>query len=752
MLSVMRTTSQLFILVCLSAPLAAGSEAASTSAYDVVWDAPGKDSSGSMPVGNGDVGLNVWVEEDGDLLFYISKTDAWDENGRLVKLGRVRVGLSPNPFGKGVPFRQRLDLKHGQVEIRAGRPDAEVTVIVWVDAHRPVVHVEASAGRGIDARVTLEPWRTKERRLSGRELFSAYGLDGSPEPVIVRTDTVLPSKGNRITWFHRNPTSIWPVTMRLQGLEDWMPRACDPLLNRMFGGAIEGAGFASEDATTLKSEKARKSHVLAVHVLTARTATPEEWVQRLERQMAETGSADLERARAAHRASWGQFWDRSYIHLSGSRAADQISQAYALQRFISACAGRGAYPIKFNGSIFTVDAREKEERYDADYRRWGGPYWFQNTRLAYWPMLGSGDFEMMRPLFRMYLDALPLALHRTQVYFAHPGAFFPETMYFWGAYANDNYGWDRKGKPVSHVDNTYIRWYWSGALELTALMLDYFAYTQDAEFVRTTLLPFADAVFTFYDRHYARDERGRIVFKPAQALETWQDVINPLPEIAGLRFVIDGLQGLPTSLMTETFRAMLTRIRGELPELPSRQIDGKTILAPAEKVFGQIANSENPELYAVYPYRLFGVGKPDLEMARLTFAQRRFKGNSGWQQDDTQAAFLGLASEAAQRVAARFSSRHAGSRFPAFWGPNFDWTPDQDHGCNGLMALQTMLIQVDGHKILLFPAWPRGWDVTFRLHAPLQTTLEGVYSGGKVQKLTVAPESRTHDVVELEPQ
>ena len=71
----------------------------------LVWESPSRDSSGSMPLGNGEIGLNVWVEEDGDLLFYISKTDAWDESARLSKLGRIRVSLSPNPFVAGAPFR-----------------------------------------------------------------------------------------------------------------------------------------------------------------------------------------------------------------------------------------------------------------------------------------------------------------------------------------------------------------------------------------------------------------------------------------------------------------------------------------------------------------------------------------------------------------------------------------------------------------------------------------------------------------------
>ena len=46
--------------------------------YNVIWNSPSNNSSGSMPIGNGDIGMNLWVEANGDLVFYISKTDAWD--------------------------------------------------------------------------------------------------------------------------------------------------------------------------------------------------------------------------------------------------------------------------------------------------------------------------------------------------------------------------------------------------------------------------------------------------------------------------------------------------------------------------------------------------------------------------------------------------------------------------------------------------------------------------------------------------
>jgi hypothetical protein len=87
------------------------------------------------------------------------------------------------------------------------------------------------------------------------------------------------------------------------------------------------------------------------------------------------------------------------------------------------------------------------------------------------------------------------------------------------------------------------------------------------------------------------------------------------------------------------------------------------------------------------------------------------------------------------------------SRFDAFWGPNYDWIPDQDHGGILLKALQAMLLQTDGERIYLLPAWPMDWDVTFKLHAPHRTIIEGEVRDGRIERLRVTPEERRKDVV-----
>ena len=43
--------------------------------------------------------------------------------------------------------------------------------------------------------------------------------------------------------------------------------------------------------------------------------------------------------------------------------------------------------------------------------------------------------------------------------------------------------------------------------------------------------------------------------------------------------------------------------------------------------------------------------------------------------------------------------------------------------------------------------WPEDWDVSFKLRAPSNTTVECEYRDGRVQSLKVIPESRRADIV-----
>jgi len=87
--------------------------------------------------------------------------------------------------------------------------------------------------------------------------------------------------------------------------------------------------------------------------------------------------------------------------------------------------------------------------------------------------------------------------------------------------------------------------------------------------------------------------------------------------------------------------------------------------------------------------------------------------------------------------------------FPAFWGPGPDWLPDHNWGGSGMIGLQDMLLQAVGQTLYLFPAWPREWDVDFKLWAPGRTTVIGILRGGVLVKLVVDPPERAADLVNL---
>ncbi len=220
---------------------------------------------------------------------------------------------------------------------------------------------------------------------------------------------------------------------------------------------------------------------------------------------------------------------------------------------------------------------------------------------------------------------------------------------------------------------------------------------------------------------------------------------NPMPEVAGLKYLLQKFLALPKKNTSAKQRKQWKRLLGELPAIPVRDVNGKKALSPAEK-FAQESNVENPELYAVFPYRLYGLGKPQLELAELAFEHRWHKmGNLGHDQDEIHAAYVGLGELAGKMLTTRFGTKHLTARFPTYW-MGVDWIPDHCHGGSGMIALQAMLIQCENKKILLFPAWPKDWDVDFKLHAPYNTIVEGVYKDGKVQNLKVTPEKRKKDV------
>jgi hypothetical protein len=751
-------------IVCLFAAFMACSlmakENHSVAANDVSWTALGTNENNSLPIGNGDLAANVWTESNGDIVLLLAKADAWSENGQLLKLGRVRIKLDPNPFVGATNFSETLKLESSEIEIKGGGCMAQI----WVDANHPVVHAEVHGGTPVQITATSEVWRTKTYHLNPHAVSQAgfFEWGSNPDGLDFDADTTLPAQNGQVTWCHFNSHSIYPLVFQKENLESLLAKYPDPLWHRCFGVTMKGTKLVTVDNQTLKSSAATKSLRLDLYALTQQADSPAAWQTALEQVVRSTDSQSVKSAHRAHVKWWNAFWNRSWIQIEGTPEAQKVSQSYAIQRYMTACAGRGAQPVKFNGSLFSVGhdlsdgATSTEGNHDPDYRAWGASFWNQNTRQVYWPLIASGDYDLLAPWFNMYISALPLAKDRTQQYFHHDGGIFIEAIYFWGLPNVNDFGWNNQGP---ELQSEWMRYHVQGTLEVLAQMLDRYDNTQDAEFARTNIVPLADAAITYYDQHWKRGDDGKIRMSPSQSIETYQvDAVNPTPDIAALMNVLPRLLALPSGLGGDAQRKLWTKVLKDLPPLPMGttakgklppkghgDTDGKRVILPAEK-YGGTHNTENPELYTVFPYQLYGAGKPDLQMARDTYAARLFPFNICWGQDGEEAALLGLTSDAQKDVAREFTS-YGHQQFPWFWAKNNDWIPDMDNGGGAMETLQFMLMQCDGKRIQLAPAWPGNWTADFKLNAPYRTTVSGHVENGKITNLKVVPHSRAKDVV-----
>jgi len=123
-----------------------------------------------------------------------------------------------------------------------------------------------------------------------------------------------------------------------------------------------------------------------------------------------------------------------------------------------------------------------------------------------------------------------------------------------------------------------------------------------------------------------------------------------------------------------------------------------------------------------------------------------------WTQDQIHWACAGNAAEAADGLVRRFRIASTMCRFPLYGREGPDSCPDFDHFGAGSVALQRMVAQEAGDKILLLPAWPADWDADFKLHLMQRTVVRGTVKDGKLVAWDMEPASRKKDVVVCQPQ
>ena len=702
----------------------AGKTVADYKPKDYVWTTQSQNSAGSMPCGGHDVGMNVWVEN-GDILFYVSKSGMFDENNTLLKAGRFRLNIKGQPFS-GTDFEQRLCLDDGAIYIK-GRG---ISIRLWADVYQPKVFVEMNATHKADATLSYESWRYKDRPVTKAECQQGSYKWNIPADCTTFADSIKAAKSSIDFWHTNRSYTVFDYTVSREGLDAIKDELYNPIGGKTFGGSITMPGFkfTGTSTGTYASTDYKAWHYSATGIRQATVS--------IDLYTGETATTALsaKKSKAQSTKWWHRFWQRSFITAEGEGAA--MARNYELFRYMLGCNAYGEYPTKFNGSLFTFDPVYADPKcpFTPDFRKWGGgTMTAQNQRLVYWPMLKSGDTDMMKAQFDTYLRMLPNATRRTKYYWNHDGASFSEQIENCGLPNPTEYGKHKPGDDPGMDRNAWLEYQWDTALEFCSMIMQAHKYSgmDIAEYeplIRQTLI--------FFDEHYQYIAKklgvkplnadGKLMLYPSSGCETYKMAYNPSSVIAALKTVAEQW----IEYKGDSLNNFLSRI----PPIPLRTIEGDTCIAPAI-VWARIQNIETPQLYPVFPWRVYGTGRDNLHIARNTYLKDphavEMHSTKGWKQDNIWAACLGLTDEAFKLNKEKLAD--GPYRFPAFWDPGYDWAPDCNKGGASMIGLQEMLLQEkpDG-GLLLFPAWPKNINAKFRLKATGGRTVEAEIKNGTI--------------------
>lgn len=724
------------------------------SQCDITYHIPGKSDRSAMPIGDGELCASVWVQEN-EICLYLSRSDARTEYDRTVKLGMVRVSLSPNPF---LPekFSQTLKLTQGQIQI-CGEGG---TVAIWIEKETHSLRMDFRFTRAISIIPQILCWRT-DKNIPCSEFDINAGIYENPDVILQEKDGTL--------FFHENGETIVQKTAQLEGLGDCISLLPDEITGRIFGGYL----------TQQETESGTHIAVVTHSAQTSREA----FIAAVKDTALHLCDSDESSSKTAYR--WRKYWLKSYIFVEGDpevsmpcaesllpyarepmeytcNCTSPITRAYTLTKYMTACCADGTFPILYNGMLFNLCPGNGEHfniqyfgrcftaqpapctlEINPDERSWCTEHLWQNVRHPYHSLLARGEAESMKVLFRYYRRFWEIDRERAKRYYHARGQHNTEMTLSFGLQSMGIYGTDRTKKPDGYSENR-----WGGAvdispgLELCFMMLDYYEYTNDTTFLQEEVLPYLKDLLEYVASRFSERENGKICIGPVNAIETYWDAIDPLPIVAGMTACVDRVLCLipeddPTAQWLLEYKPLI-------PELP-RDHD---LLLPARKYHPQRQNVEIPELYAIFPFRLFGFEQETMELARNTYWVRTQQFDihkafqisetpgsgsySGWQYLGVVAALLGMEEEAGKILSDNCALQNPGTRFPAMWGPIYDAVPDTDHGANILNQLQTMILQRDGNTIHILKSFPKEWKVSFKLYIDQQTMIEGNYDGKEI--------------------
>lgn len=681
-----------------------------------------------LPIGNGQIGGMVWVEDETKVVITLDHVWAWD----------LRQHPREDPdklrFHNLVAFRGHLlrkdrlsDIVAGKLSIEAGFLTDILCSVDWSLSLPTKTHV----GRVV---IEFDEKISGSARLRLHDAQTVLEIRTESEDSVrleIRADANLPA----IVISHDRRDCIKNIRIERVSSDDLVPHLQSgeripewyrlPDFERGNQGEIKWIRQDIPDSPSLVIALLQGDKQSCVTVQAARDGSNpvKDAIDALEQ-----AASSHEHCLREHRAWWRQFWERSGIQLPEAK----IESLWYMGLYLLASSSReGGASVSLHG-LWQPDSRMPPSL--------GLYIW--DFYPQYWGIYGANHMDLGAAYYDHWLSILPRLKEETEKFYGWNGAYVPGQMAIDGSWLL---------APWPHV----LFWPGTSAWVAQAFWWHYL-YSADEDFLSEKAYPFMRECMLFYEGFLKKGDDGKYHVHPTQSPETGGWGSDDTLTLSLLRCLIDALlEAVEILGMDEPHREVWSEI---LENLPGYHKDETGFHLKEGTPYKQ-CHRHLSHLAPIYPGGDINIdgSTDDRQLIEASLDTLVSKGYGIW---------VGWSFAWASVIAARI-----GRKRMAWWtlrqladvyvscntfNLNLDWERNgiasdtdaycQDGNMAAVAAVNEMLLQSWGGRIRVFPACPNHWrEVRFdRLRAEGGVEVSAVRSEGRTLGVRLMSESAQH--------
>lgn len=386
--------------------------------HDIIYGSPLCDPLAGLPIGDGDIGSLLWLEEDG-LHININKTDLWDKSS-----------FDDDCCCSGIQ-EDLTCLRHGgEVTVKFNSPCFDLTYQKEFEGRLRLSSATAEINSATAfSDIKIKAFASNESKVTAVKFNVITAEDESPEISFIRY-------GSKNSWRWYSQISDRPEA----GLTGTETKALGKrvYITQKLNGTIFCLGFSLVINDDLSAERIN-SHVAKVVL---KSKKEQEFILYYNISLGENEHDAANKCReildkaeikgydsifSRHKASWANFWNKSFIKIPD----EYIENLWYLSLYYSQSECRGAYAPHFTNGIWG---------FKHDFVPW--TYYFHyNMQHMYAPLEASGHGDLAENYYKMRRKGLSIAYEYAKQKKNKKGAFYHDVTDYLGRcaeYDSDN--------------------------------------------------------------------------------------------------------------------------------------------------------------------------------------------------------------------------------------------------------------------------------------------------------------------------